>query len=89
MADSIQSVLDERRVFEPAGEFSEEAHVSSMEEYREQYRRSLDDPEGFWAEAARELHWFRPWDSVLNWNEPFAEWFSGGQTNASYNCLDL
>ena len=89
MAETIQSVLDERRVFEPDPEFSAQANVSSMEEYREQHRRSLADPEGFWAEAARELHWFRPWDSVLNWNEPFAEWFSGGQTNAAYNCLDL
>ena len=46
------------------------------------------DPEGFWASIARELHWFKPWDRVLEWNLPFAKWFVGGQLNLSYNCLD-
>lgn len=89
MSETIESILQERRVFEPSAGFSAAAHVSSFEEYRSQYERSLSDPEGFWGEAARELHWFRPWDRVLEWNEPFAKWFSGGQTNAAYNCLDL
>ncbi len=46
------------------------------------------DPEGFWAEQAETLHWFKPWDKVLDWNEPHAKWFVGGKINASYNCLD-
>jgi len=52
------------------------------------YRRSLTDPEGFWAEEARHLEWFRPWDRVLEWDPPFARWFVGGQLNASYLCID-
>ena len=50
-------------------------------------RRSRIPPK-FWAEIASELHWFKPWDQVLEWNCPWAKWFSGGQINLSYNCLD-
>ena len=89
MSETIESVLQEKRVFEPDSSFSAAAHVGSFGEYEQLYRRSVEDPEGYWADAARDLHWFRPWDTVLEWNEPFAKWFSGGQTNASYNCLDL
>src|SRR5262249_49535958 len=53
------------------------------------WNRAKADLEGFWAEQAKELHWFKPFDKVLEWNEPFAKWFVGGKTNASYNCLDL
>ncbi|MBV8436791.1 MAG: acetate--CoA ligase, partial [Silvibacterium sp.] len=48
----------------------------------------VGDPEGFWEEAARELHWFAPWTKVLDWNLPWAKWFVGGMINVSYNCLD-
>jgi len=48
----------------------------------------MKDPEGFWAEAAGELHWFKTWDRVLEWNYPDFRWFLGGITNLSYNCLD-
>ena len=51
-------------------------------------KRALDDPEGFWGEVAQELHWFKPWDKVFEWNYPFFEWFKGGVTNLSYNCVD-
>jgi len=50
--------------------------------------RAMKDPEGFWAEAAGELHWFKTWDRVLEWNYPDFRWFLGGITNLSYNCLD-
>ena len=84
----INSSLKEDRVFTPSSEFSASAHITSRSQYDQIYKRSVEDPEGFWAEIASELHWFKPWDKVLNWNEPFAEWFVGGQTNISYNCLD-
>ncbi len=48
----------------------------------------MRDPEGFWAEAAQELHWFKPWDKVLDWNLPWAKWFVGGKINLCYNCVD-
>jgi acetyl-CoA synthetase len=59
-----------------------------MDEYRKLYDLSVNDPETFWSEVARELHWFEPWSAVLEWKEPHAKWFVGGKTNISYNCLD-
>ncbi len=57
--------------------------------YQDSYRRSLDDPEGFWGEAAEALHWDRPWDRVLDdSNKPFCRWFSGGRLNTCYNAVD-
>lgn len=85
----IESVMHEERVFPPPAEITARAHIKSMEEYEKLYNKAKDDPEGFWGELAKEeLHWFRPFDKVLEWSEPFAKWFVGGQTNASYNCLD-
>ncbi|HET9529237.1 MAG TPA: acetate--CoA ligase [Blastocatellia bacterium] len=85
---SIDSVLKENRVFNPAEEFSRSAHVNSLEEYERLYREAEADPEAFWGRIASEIHWFRPWDRVLEWEAPWAKWFVGGQTNISYNCLD-
>jgi len=85
---NLDSVLRENRVFPPPPEFAAKARIKSLAEYEQMYRRSVDDPEGFWAEAARELHWFKPWDKVLEWNLPWAKWFVGGKTNLSYNCVD-
>jgi acetyl-CoA synthetase len=59
-----------------------------MGNYETVYRRSIEDPEGFWADEAARLEWSRPWDRVLDWNAPFARWFPGGRLNASYLCLD-
>ena len=59
-----------------------------MEEYERLYREAETDPDKFWAGIASELHWFKPWDKVLDWNCPWAKWFSGGEINLSYNCLD-
>src|SRR5262245_54911124 len=85
---TITSVLKESRKFEPPPEFVRRAIISGREEYERLWKRAADDPEGFWAEQAESLHWFRRWDKVLQWNEPFAKWFVGGQINASFNCLD-
>ncbi len=85
---TIESMMAEGRKFPPSEDFREKANIKSMEEYEELYRRSVEDPEGFWAEMAEELHWYRKWDSVLSWDPPFAKWFQGGETNVSYNCLD-
>ena len=59
-----------------------------MEEYERMYAEAAADPAAFWAKQAEELHWFKKWDTVLEWNEPFAKWFVGGNLNVSYNCLD-
>lgn len=86
---SIESVLHETRLFRPAKEFSKRAHVKSLAEYKKLYRESVKSPDKFWAKQAKtELAWFKPWKKVLEWKEPFAKWFVGGQLNVSYNCLD-
>ncbi len=87
---TIQSVLQEQRVFPPAPDVASKARVGSLEAYQRLAAAAKDDPEGFWGDAARrELHWFKPFDSVLDWSEPpFARWFEGGLTNLSFNCLD-
>ena len=89
MKDRIKSVLNEDRVFEPPAEFSAQAHVGSMQAYEQMYRRSIEDPEGFWREQGEQLiPWSKPFDQVLEWNEPFAKWFLGGETTASVACVD-
>jgi acetyl-CoA synthetase len=52
------------------------------------YQKSMEEPEEFWAEQARQLDWFRTWDKVLEWKPPFAKWFVGGKLNASHICVD-
>jgi acetyl-CoA synthetase len=87
----ISVLLEEQRSFPPAEEFSRKAHIRNMAEYEAIYRRSVEDPEGFWAEMAEEnLSWFRKWDRVIEYDfeKPFIKWFAGGKLNASYNCLD-
>ena len=85
---NIESLLQEQRVFPASPEFARHAHIHSAEVYDSISRRASEDPEGFWAEIAAELHWFKPWTKVLEWNIPFSKWFVGGQTNISYNCID-
>ncbi len=87
-SQDLDSMLRENRVFPPPAEFAEKAHIQSLEQYEALYKQSIDDPETFWAGVAQDLHWFKPWDKVLDWNLPVAKWFVGGQTNLSYNCLD-
>jgi acetyl-CoA synthetase len=84
----LDSTLREDRVFPPPPEFSAHAHIKSLEEYEALYKQSIEDPEAFWSGVAEELHWFKKWDKVLEWNLPWAKWFVGGQMNLSYNCLD-
>jgi acetyl-CoA synthetase len=88
MSESIQSTLQENRLFPPSSAFSAKAHIKSMDEYRSLWKRSIDQPEQFWSEIANGLHWFKKWDKVLDWKAPDAKWFVGGQTNLAYNCLE-
>lgn len=64
--------------------------ITSFEEYKEHYRKSIEDPAGFWNEVAKHFTWRKPWDTVLEWNfkEPKVEWFKGGKLNITENCLD-
>ena len=88
MSQNIESHLVENRVFTPAPLFSENARIKSLEEYKKLHSESIADPESFWAREASELTWSKPWSKVLEWTEPFAKWFVGGELNVSANCID-
>ncbi|MCX5928525.1 MAG: AMP-binding protein, partial [Synechococcus sp. LacPavin_0920_WC12_MAG_50_7] len=87
---SIESVLKEKRLFQPPEALAEAATIGNMASYRKLAAEAEAQPEQFWGRLAnQELHWFSPFQEVLNWsNPPFARWFEGGTTNISYNCLD-
>lgn len=85
----IDHVLIEDRLFPPPAEFAKKAVISTQEQYEEIYAAARDDRDGFWKkEALEHLHWFEPFDEVCKWEPPNAQWFVGGKTNVSYNCLD-
>ncbi|MFN8347496.1 MAG: acetate--CoA ligase [Spirosomataceae bacterium] len=64
--------------------------IRTFEDYQAAYQYSVEDPEGFWAEAAQEFKWHKPWKKVLDWNftGPDVKWFVGGKTNITENALD-
>jgi len=87
----IVSLMKEGRLFEPPAEHKAQAHIKSMAEYEDHYKKSMEDPEGFWAERADQLiSWDKKWDKVLeaDLHKPDIKWFQGGKLNVSYNCLD-
>jgi acetyl-CoA synthetase len=89
----VESVYAEKRIFKPSGEFIEKAHIKSMDAYEKLYRRSIEDPQNFWAEMASEyLDWFKKWDGAAEeysfTDDIYLRYFAGGKLNAAYNCLD-
>lgn len=89
--DKMGSLMDEQRQFPPLKSFVEQAHVKSRQEYEEMWKQSVEDPETFWPEMAKNLYWFEPWQKVNreNFSKGEVEWFIGAKTNIAYNCLDL
>jgi acetyl-CoA synthetase len=86
---NIDTVMQESRLFPPPAEFAALASIGSLEAYQKLYDEAAADPVAFWDRLAKdELHWFEPYTKTLEWEAPFAKWFVGGKTNASYNCLD-
>jgi acetyl-CoA synthetase len=85
---NMESLLRENRVFPPPAEFAGKARITSLEQYETLYRRSIEQPEAFWAAAAGELEWFAPWDKVQTGEISRAKWFTGGKLNLSHNCVD-
>jgi acetyl-CoA synthetase len=82
--------MSEGKVYDVPAEMAERAHVNE-EQYQAMYKRSVSDPEGFWAEQAEKfVTWFKPWNKVLEWDfhDPYIRWFDGARLNVSYNCLD-
>jgi len=86
MAEEKSEVLLKiQEKYYPPKEIVERAWIK---DYEKVYEESIKDREGFWAKVAEELHWFKKWDKVLEWNFPYAKWFVGAKTNITYNCLD-
>ncbi len=81
---AIEAMLDEQRRFAPPPDFARRAVIRDESLYRE-----AADLEAFWEKlAAEKLQWMRKWDRVLDWDPPWARWFTGGRLNVSVNCLD-
>jgi acetyl-CoA synthetase len=87
VVSGLERVLREARTFPPPS-WHGQAATPSMESYRERWRRSIDEPDAFWGQEAKSLVWDRPFERVLDWQRPFAKWFTGGRLNASVQCLD-
>ena len=83
MTESLSNLLSENRTFPPSKEFAAAANAKP-----EIYDEAERDRLAFWEKQASELHWFKKWETVLEWKAPFAKWFVGGKLNASYNALD-
>ena len=64
--------------------------IKSLEEYKQAYKKSIEDPEGFWSGIADHFYWRKKYNKVLNWNftDPKIEWFKGGRLNITENCID-
>ena len=87
----IASMMAENRIFHPSKEFSEEAALKSLEEYKALYNWSIKDPEGFWGQVAEQLDWYKKWDKFVEYDladNPEIRYFIGGKINVCYNCLD-
>jgi acetyl-CoA synthetase len=84
VSDAIEDLLQEGRTFPPSAEFKRDALVTEAEIYDE----ANEDREGFWARQAAELDWIEEWDTILDWDPPYAKWFVGGKLNVAHNCVD-
>jgi acetyl-CoA synthetase len=92
--ETTNRVLQEERLFEPTDAMREGANITQymrakgFDTYEDLHRWTIEHPEEFWAEMAKELHWFTPWEKVRDWQFPYVKWFTGAKTNIVYNCLD-
>jgi acetyl-CoA synthetase len=84
MAETLSALLQEGRTFPPPPDFAKDALITDASVYDDAER----DWHGFWAKQALMLDWHREWDTILEWELPFAKWFVGGKLNVSENCLD-
>ena len=93
--EHTDSILIEERVFVPSKDIVENANITAymkskgFDNYEDFYRWSLANRNEFWEDMAKELHWFKPWQTTFTWTEkPFFNWFVDGKFNIVYNCLD-
>ncbi|MCB0262940.1 MAG: hypothetical protein KDH98_07290, partial [Calditrichaeota bacterium] len=76
--------------YHPDSNASKNAHISSLDQYREMYERSIADPDKFWSEIAERIDWYEKWHTVREFDfvNPEIAWYKGGKLNITYNCLD-
>ena len=88
--NSINNILEEKRIFHPSKEFVEKSNIRSQKELLSLKKQALDNPMQFWENFAKsELDWFEPFQTVLDSdNAPFFKWFKEGKLNITHNCLD-
>lgn len=84
MSETVDTLMDEKRIFKAPIEFHAQANLNDSEIYQQAAR----DLPAFWEACAEELEWIEKWHAVLEWKPPYAKWFSGGKLNISANCLD-
>jgi acetyl-CoA synthetase len=87
----ISSLMVEGRKFDPPTWFRNRAHIKSMDQYKAMYKHSIEDPDKFWAQMAEDLHWFKKWDKVFEYDfedQISIKWYQGGRLNTAYNCVD-
>ena len=86
-----KQIMSSNEIYPVDEAFAKQANIN-LEQYDAMYKQSIEDPETFWGEKAKEfLTWFKPWDTTLDWSykgDIYVNWFKGGQINSSYNCLD-
>ena len=88
LLDATARKVEEEK-YPPSDLFKSQAHINSKAEYEMMHKRSLEDPDAFWGELANEhIKWDKPFDTVLEWKEPYAKWFLNGSLNVCENCLD-
>ena len=88
--EGIESIMHEKRLFNPSKDFVKNAYIKSLKQYKKLYNESIKNPSKFWSRIAKELFWFKQWKRVYYWNPKTlkCKWFEGAKTNISYNCLD-
>jgi acetyl-CoA synthetase len=84
MSEDFEVILHTKSYL-PDPEYKAQSHLG---DYHNAYQEFLKNPEGFWDRMAREIEWMKPWDKVLEWDYPYARWFSGGTLNITTSCLD-
>ncbi|HEX3014392.1 MAG TPA: acetyl-coenzyme A synthetase N-terminal domain-containing protein, partial [Methanobacterium sp.] len=94
MPKDLEALLKEERIFKPSKDIVEKSNIQhwmnkhEIRNYDELLEKANDNPDWFWDELAKELEWFEPYNNVLEWNPPHAEWFLDGKFNIVHNALD-
>ncbi len=94
MTRDLDSLLKEKRIFEPSKILVEETNIKKwmdihdISDYDELLEKAAENPEWFWDDLAGELEWFKPYKKTFEWNPPHAEWFLDGKFNIIHNALD-